>query len=185
MKYLFDLLNRFANRYIKSNADIVSKRALYRKRELIGAQGVLIIAFLYQPFVLLFTKHTAISRFADQWGEVAYWYASSVLVVDLLLYLDFHLCVSDIWRGTSYTSTTLGAWMDKHRAWGLYYCGAWSCMLMTTANIESGFTAWLSYALLFFGFGFAATFVALRDGCIDNNIYKEGGDSCTNGSKTQ
>ena len=149
-------------------------KALTRRRELIGAQGVFVHAVIWQPFVMLFTTQTAIARFGMEYGYWAHWFALSVIVSLLLLYADFWGAIADLYWDKKCNERPFFKWIDAHRSWLLYWASLWLLMLMTTGKAENGVAAILSYGLFFVGLAWVGLFLALRDGCIDNKLQKDG-----------
>lgn len=151
----------------------INKKSLIRRRELIGAQGVFCLATIWQPFVMFFTTQTAISRFDDAYPLAADILAITTIISIVLLYIDFLGSIADLYFDKDYCSTRVFEFIDKNRPWFLYCSAIWSLMLMTTVSVEAGIGAIFSYGLFFFGMAFVGLFMALRDGCIDNQMQKD------------
>ena len=118
-------------RQMDQTSNNIDKRTLVRKRELIGAEAVLIVAFLYQPFVMLFTENTAIARFGVEYGDYATVYAISIIIAVFMMMFDVVCSFSDIWRKTYYTRGIVWRKIDHLRPWILIYCAIWELMLYT------------------------------------------------------
>ena len=153
---------------------MANRKSLTRRRELIGAHGVFVHAVIWQPFVMLFTTQTAIARFGTEYGFWAQVLAISVESSLLILYADFWAAIADLYWGKRWTDNPVMVWVDAHRPWFLYLASIWLLMLMTTVKAESGIGAVLSYGLFFVGLSCVGLFMALRDGCVENELQKDG-----------
>lgn len=154
-------------------SNINNKKSLVRRRELIGAQGVFCHATIWQPFVMFFTTQTAIARFDDAYPFAAHVLAITTIVSIFLLYIDFLGSIADLYFDKNYCSTWAFKIIDRNRPWLLYCVAFWSLMSMTTVSAEAGIGAIFSYGLFFFGMASVGLFMALRDGCVDNQMQKD------------
>lgn len=145
---------------------------LNRRAHVFGGQLTYALLVLLQPIIMIGTVQTAISRFDDEYGLIAWGLGGLAFVALSLLVFDGWLSYKDWSARTGVTGCRLGVYLSRLRPWLYCMCAVWSIGLMSTASAEAGLVGMVLYMFYFGVHAFVPMALYIREGCLINQRQK-------------